>query len=102
VSTEHKPGSVSSIPDDVARTVFDIAVGSLDFGSGFLDNDGVHALRAFARAIGVDEAKATPENFTCVFYPPHEWSDWRPVPGSTNGSEGRLCQKCQHYESRRP
>lgn len=92
--------SPTSIPLDTAQTVFDIAVNSLDFGSGFLDTEGVEALRAYAEIIGVDPRVATPENFICTYYPPHEWTEWHPVPGSRNGSEGRMCQKCKAYDSR--
>ena len=46
-----------------AMAVFDIAVNSMDFGSGFLDNEEVDALREFAVLIGVDPMNATPVGF---------------------------------------
>ena len=46
-----------------AKALFDIAVGSMDFGSGFLDNEEVDILRAFAVKIGLDPMEATPSNF---------------------------------------
>ena len=90
----------TSIPHDVAQVVFDVAVGSLDFGSGFLDNDEITALRAFAEAIGVDPAKATPSNFVCVFDPPHQWDEWRDM--ASVGQQGwkryRACSRCGEFE----
>jgi hypothetical protein len=53
---------MTEIPDEVARHVFDIAVNSMDFGSGFLDDEEVTALRAYAEAIGVDPDEGTPNN----------------------------------------
>lgn len=51
------------------RVLFDSLCSSLDFGSGFLDNEDVDALRALAREIGVAESVATPENFMVNYYP---------------------------------
>lgn len=45
------------------QRVFDTAVHSLDFSSGFLDHDEVIALRRTARLLGVDPDVATPTNF---------------------------------------
>lgn len=52
-----------TVPHEVAQRVFDTAVNSLDFGSGFLDTEEVDALRAFAVLIGVDPMNATPGGF---------------------------------------
>lgn len=49
--------------DDPIRVVFDIAISSLDFGSGFLDNAEVRALRTLAVQLGVDPDEATPFNW---------------------------------------
>lgn len=51
------------IPFKTAQILFDALVTSLDFGSGFLDTEEVAALREVAVAIGVDPAKATPDEF---------------------------------------
>jgi hypothetical protein len=40
--------------------LFDIAVGSMDFGSGFLDIDDVKVLRKVAELLGVDPSEGTP------------------------------------------
>jgi len=47
------------------QIVFDTAVHSMDFGSGFLDDEEVTALRAVAVLLGVDPLVATPDNFRC-------------------------------------
>lgn len=46
-----------------ARIIFDALAGSLDFGSGFLDDDAVEALRALAVLFGVNPTTATPLEF---------------------------------------
>ena len=65
---------VVSAPKDVLRIVFDTAIGSLDFGSGFLDDEEVTALRTMAGLLGVDPNEATPYNFRAKYphpYDPH-------------------------------
>ncbi len=52
-----------TVPTDDLRTLFDIATGSLNFGSGFLDTDEVAALRRVAVLIGVDPMAGTPTDF---------------------------------------
>jgi hypothetical protein len=47
------------------QIIFDTAVHSMDFGSGFLDDEEVTALRAVAVLLGVDPLVATPDNFKC-------------------------------------
>lgn len=42
------------------KQLFDLIVGSLDFGSGFLDNDDVVLLRKLATVLGVNPMVATP------------------------------------------
>jgi hypothetical protein len=52
-----------TVPTGDLRTLFDIATGSLNFGSGFLDSDEVDALRRVAVLIGVDPMAGTPTEF---------------------------------------
>lgn len=54
------------------KVVFDVAVNSMDFGSGFLDNEEVEALRAAAVDLGVDPMEATPHGFKAEYCPGHE------------------------------
>ena len=60
------------IDENVLKVVFDVAVESMDFGSGFLCDEEVDALRACAVRLGVDPMVATPENFKCKFVGKHE------------------------------
>jgi hypothetical protein len=52
--------------DDLQK-LFDTAVNSMDFGSGFLDHDEVVVLRRFAGLLGVEKMTATPDNFRKQF-----------------------------------
>lgn len=45
------------------KALFDVAVNSMDFGSGFLDTDEVNVLRRVAVVIGVDPMVGTPMDF---------------------------------------
>ena len=74
------------IEADVLRCVFDAAVNSLDFGSGFLDDEEVEALRAIAGALGIDPMTGTPEKFKCKYGVPHEPSWWNMRAGT--------CMRC--------
>lgn len=50
------------------QLVFDTAVNSIDFSSGFLDDEEVvDGLRACAVVLGVDPMVGTPERFRCKF-----------------------------------
>jgi hypothetical protein len=79
------------------KVVFDTAVGSLDFGSGFLDDDEVKSLRWVAKWLGVEPIRATPANFVEKYYTevrgsvtwskPADKGDWRAQ------SEGMLREK---------
>jgi hypothetical protein len=51
------------VPRPILQAVFDAAVNSMDFGSGFLEDSDVAALRAVACLLGVDPVLATPGNF---------------------------------------
>jgi hypothetical protein len=67
-----------TVPLDIARATFDIAVGSMDFGSGFLDDEEVKQLRDFAVRIGIDPMLATPETFRLKYQHAYEpdRSEW--------------------------
>ena len=58
---------VIRIPVRLAAILFDTAVGSMDFGSGFLDDEEVAALREAAVLLGADPDEATPRNFRCKY-----------------------------------
>lgn len=52
-----------SVPKELLQKVFDSAVGSMNFNSGFLDDEEVEALRTIAMLLGVDPWIATPPEF---------------------------------------
>lgn len=53
------------VPRALLQCVFDAAINSMDFGSGFLDDEEVAALRELAVILGVDPMEATPRQFAC-------------------------------------
>lgn len=82
------------LPKEDLQIVFDVAVESMDFASGFLDNDEVLGLQRVARVLGVDPMKATPSNFDQVVAEcEHDWEyadrTWRVNPGCTVGHGDR-------------
>ena len=54
------------------QMLFDIAVGSLNFGSGMLDTDEVNLLRDIAVKLGVDPMEGTPSGFAKYYRHPHK------------------------------
>lgn len=84
----------TTLPTEDLQVLFDVAVGSLDFASGFLDNDEVRALRRVAKVLGVDPLKATPSNFCAEALDcEHDWEvadrHWRVNPGVVVAINGR-------------
>lgn len=55
------------------QAVLDVATMSMDFASGFLDDEQVEALRKLAIVVGVDPIVVTPSNFVCKYTGRHEW-----------------------------
>lgn len=76
------------------RAVFDIAVGSMDFGSGFLDDEEVQMLRAAAVDLGVDPMEATPSDFKSKYCPGYEDQERLRFDGLTI----HLCKHCGQDE----
>lgn len=68
---------VLSIRKGDLRALLDIATSSLDFGSGFLNDEEVEILRSVAVTLGVDPMRVTPSNHECK-YQPHEWQFVQP------------------------
>lgn len=50
-----------TLPKEKVQHLFDLVVGSMDFGSGFLDDEDVDLLREIARWLHVDPSEATPQ-----------------------------------------
>ena len=96
---------MAEINDEVLRALFDVAVSSMDFGSGFLDDEEVHALREVAGILGVDPAEGTPANFRCKYRGHHEakpyldlqifvaWADGRRKNVYPVRADGKLVQE---------
>jgi hypothetical protein len=82
------------------RAVLDVATMSMDFGSGFLDNEQVEALRKLASIIGLDPIVATPSNFVCQYRGEHQWQ-WHPG-GGLAGRSHWYCSLCRHTDMERP
>ena len=82
-----------SVNRETEQIIFDIAVNSLDWGSGFLDDEQVEALRRYAEHLGADVWKATPINHRPKYCPGHEWvQPWTPR------NESWLCRHCGRYQ----
>lgn len=60
-------GDLVSVPRHVLQCVLDTAAGSMDAGSGFLDDEEVEALRAAAVVLGVDPNAVTPAAHICKY-----------------------------------
>lgn len=56
------------------RALLDVGTMSMDFGSGFLDNEQVEALRKIAVVLDVEPLAVTPANFVCQYTGEHEWT----------------------------
>jgi len=77
-----------TVPRGNLQDMFDIIVGSLDFGSGFLDLEQVEMLRAVAVLLGVDPMKATPYDQTTRY--PHPFVSAKDINGVPTGR----CRTC--------
>ena len=99
------------VPIDKARALMDIAISSMDFGSGFLDDNEVAILREFAVTLGMDPMLATPEGFRGRYkhafkedshdkhwvYPPDK-KDWLKAK-LVDGPEPDHCDWCEKSEA---
>jgi hypothetical protein len=88
-------GDASELKHEDVQALFDIATGSMDFGSGFLDTDEVDALRRVAVHLGVDPMVATPRNFAGQYPHPFE-----PVKGAHPDYRG--CARCSRTADQPP
>jgi hypothetical protein len=87
-----------TIPKVLLQNVFDIAVGSMDFGSGMLDNEEVDQLRAIAVVLGLDPNVGTPASHKCHYGDnPHHWTPWKSPTGRGEVAE-RYCYNCKKHE----
>jgi hypothetical protein len=90
------------VPFDDLQKLFDTAVNSMDFGSGFLDHDEVVTLRRFASLLDVEKMTATPENFRKQFnhhYRPqtrttYDWNVRDPLERGKTKRDEEVCYWC--------
>ena len=73
-----------SVPREDLQALLDTAIGSMDFGSGFLDHEEVDCLRRIAVLLGVDPADATPDEFQSTYPHPFDAQDRRVYEGPYN------------------
>lgn len=94
---------IISIRKGDLRAVLDCATGSMDFGSGFFDNEQVEALRKAATMLGIDPSVVTPSNFECLYGGQHPWV-WRPRTSMHRGAYTPYwwCWKCSTADYERP
>lgn len=60
------------MPRGNVQEMFDIIVGSLDFGSDFLDQEQIEMLRSVAETLGLNPMAATPSKYSKSF--PHAFN----------------------------
>lgn len=85
------------------QALLDLATSSLDFGSGFWDEEQVEIARKMAGILGIDPFVVTPSNMACKYRGEHQWRDLKP--GEHWGMWGnatRWCIVCHHTDVDRP
>lgn len=84
---------MNELPDDAeiyirvkdVQHMFDLIVGSLDYGSGFLDTDDVNTTRRVAVMLGRDPMDGTPSSQARNYV-----HDFRPCPPPPESARGRF------------
>lgn len=87
----------TSVPTEILQILFDTAVGSMDFGSGFLDDEEVTALRDIAQRLGQDPIVATPTGHHRKFYGHETNSGWLDTRTSTLYKSSYSCGASREY-----
>lgn len=85
------------------RALLDTVTGSMDYGSGFLDNEEVEIIRAIAVMLDIDPNKVTPDNFWCQYSGLHRWV-WQPARDGYTWDRvpGWYCIACQKWDHDTP
>ena len=55
------------------RALLDMVTGSMDYGSGFLNNEDIEILRKAARVLGINPDEVTPTQHVCQYRGTHQW-----------------------------
>lgn len=92
----------TEVPTNDLRALFDIATESMDFGSGFLDDDEVAVLRRVAVLIGVDPMVGTPRPYVkkyphtmdAVEKPVYDWNIADPYRRMNAVGVKTVCRYC--------
>ena len=84
---------VVSLDRGHAQRIFDALVNSLDFGSGFLEDEDVEALRALAILLGVNPILGTPREFVSTYAHALARSDGTTGPGHRH--DPATCWDCR-------
>ena len=82
------------------RALLDLSTMSMDFGSGFLDEEQVEVLHAAAAVLGVDKITVTPSNFVCKYSGKHQMR-WVPA-GFVRKVGCWRCTLCAHEDTETP
>lgn len=91
---------VVQVPTEDLKALFDIAVGSLNFSSGFLDSEEVEVLRRTAVLIGVDPMVGTPKEFALRM--PHPFASEDPGTLERYPNLRDCCRYCDRREREAP
>jgi hypothetical protein len=88
------------IDRELLKILFDLAVNSMDFGSGFFSTEDTQATRAVAKVLGLDPMVGTPSNHA-QFYP-HEYQPSRSTYLLASEATGRWprCYHCSQEKER--
>jgi hypothetical protein len=101
LSIEIVPERSVSVRLEALQIVFDTMINTLNFGSGFLDDKEVEALREIAVVIGIDPMSATPEKFHCKYEGEHRYlrrSDMGEIPHKFEDYlKSPYCLRCHQY-----
>lgn len=84
------------------RALLDLATGSMDFGSGFWDEEQAEIARKIAGVLDVDPVLVTPPNMVCKYKGEHVWQDVSNSPLLIWRGATKYCVFCSHTDLDRP
>lgn len=84
------------------RALLDLATSSMDFGSGFWDEEQTEIARKIAGVLDVDPQLVTPYNFACKYNGKHHWQHIPKSDRTDYGGATRICVQCRHTDVPRP
>lgn len=76
------------------RALLDLATQSMDFSSGFWDEEQTEVARNVAALLGIDPTLVTPSNMACKYSGAHEWQDVPPFSSLSRNDVKRRCWLC--------